>query len=161
MQKIQCLLLDIDGTLTDGRIYISSNGELFKSFHVKDGYAIKNMLPQEGITPIVVTARSSEIVQYRCNELGIRHCYQGVSDKLVFVRDTLLPSLKLTFDSVAYMGDDLPDLACMQECAIKACPADAAEEVRTICDFVSTQNGGQGASREFIEWLIKFNHQKT
>lgn len=155
MKKIELLILDVDGTLTDGKIHISAEGELFKSFDIKDGYGIKNLLPQCGITPVVLTARESHIVQKRCEELGILHCYQGVEDKLCYVIETLLPKMNVSFDVIAYMGDDLVDLPCMERCAVKGCPADAVGEVKAICDFVSQHNGGSGAVREFIQWLLE------
>lgn len=154
MNRIRCLFLDVDGTLTDGKIHIAAGGELFKSFDVKDGYGISRLLPQHGIEPIIVTARNSRIVDKRCLELGIRHCYQGITDKLEWVSSYLTGELKLSWDEAAYMGDDLADLPCMNRCAVKGCPADAVEDVKRVCDFVSGKNGGHGAVREFIEWLI-------
>lgn len=159
MGTIKCLILDVDGTMTDGSIQIADNGELFKTFHVKDGYAIKNLLPEGNIVPAVVTARSSEIVMHRCRELDIVHCYQGIENKLEFVREELLPALQLSFDNVAYIGDDIPDYSCMRECAIRGCPADAVKQIRDICQFVSSKDGGKGAVREFVEFLIEWNEK--
>ena len=157
MGKIRCLILDVDGTLTDGKVNISDSGELFKSFDIKDGYAIKNILTQFGILPVVITARTSNITQIRCEELNIAHCYQGVADKLAFVENQLLQELNLTLDNIAYVGDDLPDLPCMKQCAVKGCPADAVKEVKELCDFISVKTGGNGAVREFVEWMIQWN----
>lgn len=158
MSRIHCLILDVDGTLTDGKIHIAANGELFKSFDIKDGYGIRNLLSQHGIIPVVVTARESSIVEQRCRELGIRHCCQGVSDKLEFVAAYLPGTLGLSWEETAYMGDDLVDLPCMARCAVKGCPMDAVTEVKKVCDFVSGKRGGDGAVREFIEWIIE-NHR--
>lgn len=154
--RIKMLVMDVDGTLTDGSIYMGPNGEEMKVFDVKDGYAIANMLPEMGILPVIITGRKSRIVEQRCAELGIMHLYQGVSNKL----ETLLRLLEeqnLKLENVAYMGDDFNDLECMKAVAadggIPACPADAADVVRNICAYVAVHRGGKKAVREFIEQL--------
>lgn len=158
-QDIRLLVLDVDGTLTDGRIYMGCEGEAMKAFDVKDGYAIAQLLPKRGILPAVITGRESSIVERRCAELGIRHLYQGVKDKpaafarlLVAAGEELGQSL--SGQNAAYMGDDLADLPCMRLCAVRGCPADAVNAVRAECQFVSRKNGGKGAVREFVEWLL-------
>lgn len=163
-RNIKFLVMDVDGTLTDGKIYMGEKGELFKAFNIKDGCGIKDILPQYKILPVVITARESKIVEKRCMELGIRDLYQGVRNK----QEVLYAVIKnysqrekacYSFENVAYIGDDLLDLLCMK--AVKAakglvgCPLDAAGEVRNIADYVTAKNGGNGAVREFIEWLIQ------
>lgn len=151
---IKYLAMDVDGTLTDGKINMSAQGEVFKSFSVKDGYAIHEILPKFNIIPVIITGRESDIVSNRSREMGVKSVFQGVSDKT-----ETLKSVINDFSQVAYMGDDLNDIECMK--AVKAaggivgCPADAAKEVKDIADFVSNKNGGDGAVREFIDWLIK------
>lgn len=157
-KDVRLLILDVDGTLTDGRIYMGPDGEAMKAFDIKDGYAIVHLLPEAGILPAVITGRSSRIVENRCAELGIRLLYQGVQDKPSVFAKVLAAAgaelgLPLTGRNAAYMGDDLIDLPCMRLCAVRGCPADAAEAVRAECQFVSRKNGGAGAVREFIEWL--------
>ena len=151
---IRLLIMDVDGTLTDGKINISSQGELFKSFSIKDGLGIHDILPKHNILPIIITGRQSDIVKHRCDELGIDMLFQGVRDKISVLKQ-VLEQLKLDFSNCAYIGDDLNDLDCMNMCAVKGCPADAANEVKNVCDFVSSKNGGEGAVREFIEYLIR------
>lgn len=150
--------MDVDGTMTDGSINICESGELYKSFNVKDGYAISQLLPQAGITPIVLTGRSSNIVSVRCKELNINKVLQGIKDK-VGVLDSLLYSEKVNYSEVAYIGDDLNDLECMQRIksygGLIGCPSDASDPVKLISDFVSVSNGGRGAIREFVEWLLQ------
>lgn len=153
MQKIKLLVMDVDGTLTDGKIHISSNGEIFKSFDVKDGYGIANILPKLDITPIIITGRKSDILSIRCNELGIKHCYQGISSKKEKLLE-LLKYLNIKKTEVASIGDDLNDLEMMSICGLKACPANAVDEIKKICDYICNANGGEGAVREFIECLI-------
>ena len=137
--------MDVDGTLTDGKIYFSSNGEMFKAFNVKDGYGIAHMLKTNGIEPIIITGRQSKIVEQRARELGILKIYQGRvgTDGL---------------ETCAYMGDDIPDLECMMQIkragGLTGCPVDAGKEVQEICDFISPKCGGDGAVRDFIEWIL-------
>ena len=105
MQKIKLLVMDVDGTLTDGKINISSNGELYKSFDVKDGYGIAKILPKLNIVPAIITGRKSDILSHRCKELKITHCYQGVNDKKNKLLD-LLHTLDIKPDEVDCIGDN-------------------------------------------------------
>ncbi len=164
---IRFLVMDVDGTLTDGKIYMGQTGELFKSFDIKDGYAIKEMLPQMGIIPVVITARQSSIVEHRCSELGIEELHQGCRHKLDRLREILCrysaaDNTSYDLSSVAYIGDDLLDLQCMEpinaEGGLTACPADAAKGVLDVAQFVSSRSGGNGAVRELVESLQYNNH---
>ena len=159
---VHFIVMDVDGTLTDGKIYMGQNGELFKAFDVKDGYGIKEILPSINIIPIIITARYSDILNKRCEELGIEYLFQGVRNKIE--RLTVFLKKKSEEDNtpydlsmVAYIGDDLLDLQCMvptkRAGGIVACPQDAVKEVIEIATFVSTKKGGEGAVREFIEYL--------
>lgn len=163
MSRIKFLIMDVDGTLTDGKIYMGESGELFKAFNVKDGCGIRDILPRAKIIPIVITARKSKIVENRCAELEIMEVHQNCRDKLGKLQERLeyysdTRSNLYTFKNCAYIGDDLLDLQCMKN--IKkaggkiGCPADAVEEVKKIADFISENNGGYGAVREFIEWIV-------
>ena len=157
---IKYLVMDVDGTLTDGKIYISPSGEAMKAFNIKDGCGIHDMLIPAGITPVIITGRSSDIVLNRCKELGISQVYQGVQDKIKKLIE-LTPELI----SIAYIGDDINDLPCKnllkENGGLIGCPADAVPEVKMICDFVSERNGGDGAVREFIEWVIEANQNEA
>lgn len=152
MQKIKLLVMDVDGTLTNGKIHISSNGEIFKSFDVKDGYGIVNILPKLNIKPVIITGRISDIVSIRAKELGIKYCYQGISNKKEKLLE-LLYNLNIPHKEVAYIGDDLNDLEIMNICGLKSCPADAVSEIKQICDYICKSSGGHGAVREFIDWI--------
>lgn len=151
--QVKMLIMDVDGTLTDGGIYIGSDGEVFKRFNAKDGYAIANILPNYIITPVVLTGRKSKIVENRCKELGIEKLIQGCSDKFA-VLQSIIRQEECAIEDIAYIGDDLNDLECMKVCGVRGCPADACKEIIEISDFISTKNGGQGAVREFIEWIV-------
>lgn len=162
MARIKALFLDVDGTLTDGKIYIGNDGELFKAFDVKDGCGIHDILPKYDIIPVIITARTSKILEHRCKELNIEHFYQGCRgkrEKMIDVAKEL--HLRINKDGIiedaAYMGDDILDLQCMEIAGVKGCPKDAVGEVINVCDFVSRYNGGNGAVREFIEWLTREN----
>ncbi len=165
MSKVKLLVMDVDGTLTDGKIYMSAQGEMFKAFDIKDGCGIHDLLPQAGIVPVIITGRESQIVINRCQELGIQHVYQGCRDKAAKLTDLaegfgLSPDERGVYQEIAYIGDDLIDLPCMARCGVVGCPADAVEEVKRAASFVSSKNGGDGAVRDFIEWLIGYREDK-
>lgn len=144
--------MDVDGTLTDGGIYLDCQGNEFKKFNVKDGYAIGNILPYRNITPIVLTGRESDIVIRRCRELGIKHIIQGSKDKIMDL-EQILKSLSISLEETMYVGDDLNDMECMQAVGKCACPNDAVDEIKNICDYVAKKEGGCGAIREIIDWV--------
>lgn len=152
---IKMLIMDVDGTLTDGKIYIGSNGELMKAFNVKDGLGI-NKLHDCGIVPVIITGRQSDILAKRAQELNIVDVYQGVNDKVVKLKE-VAKKYNCDLNEVAYIGDDENDLECMSNCGFKGCPSDAVETVVEVCDFVSDKSGGDGAVREFIEHILKLN----
>lgn len=154
MEKIKILIMDVDGTLTDGKIYMGPQGEVMKAFHCKDGLGIAQLLPEMGIVPVIITGRSSKIVENRARELKISHLYQGISDKLT-VLDQMAIEMKISRQQIAYIGDDLNDLSAMQVCGCTACPADAVEEIKQIANYVCQHSGGDGAVREFIDYLRK------
>ncbi len=148
--------MDVDGTLTDGKIYMGQNGELLKAFNVKDGCGISLILPSIDIIPVVITARSSEIVVNRCKEIGIREVYQSSKDKLYTLKQ-ILSKYESTMDCVAYIGDDIPDIIPMSTVissgGMALCPSDAIREIKDIATYVSIYRGGEGAVRDCIEYL--------
>lgn len=159
-QKIKYLVMDVDGTLTDGKIYMGNNGELFKAFHIKDGCGIHDILIPANIIPVIITGRQSCILEKRCLELGITKLYQSVTDKIKTV-DEIIKDTSYHYQNIAYIGDDINDLCAITPIkkagGLIGCPADAAESIKTIADFVSRKNGGDGAVREFIEWIVDRN----
>jgi len=151
---ISILVCDVDGTLTDGGVIFGDNGEA-KAFSVKDGLMLK-VLPKLGIFVVFLTGRSSKIVEARGKELDIRDILQNIADK----ENILLSYIAehgIDAQNVAYIGDDLNDCAAMKLCGFKACPADAAAEIRKLCDYVSPFNGGHGAVRDICEYILKQN----
>ena len=145
-RNIKWLVMDVDGTMTDGKIYMGASGETFKAFDVKDGYAIHEILPKYGIKSIIMTGRTKE--------LEIDYVYQGIKDKTAKIKE-IAAEFAIDVSQIAYIGDDLIDLEPMKLCGVSGCPADAVDEIRKISSFVSGKRGGDGAVREFIEWLIK------
>lgn len=155
MDNIKYLIMDVDGTLTDGKIYMSGEGELFKAFNIKDGYGITQILKNTDIIPVIITGRNSRIVDKRCKELGIKYVFQGTMEKLKVLME-LVGEKKL--GKCAYIGDDIPDLKCMipvkKAGGIIGCPADAVPPIKDIADFICSKKAGDGAVREFIEWIV-------
>lgn len=156
-REIEYLVMDVDGTLTDGKIYIGDTGEVFKAFNVKDGCGIHDILIPAGIIPIVITGRQSAIVLGRCKELGITEVYQGVSNKMQILNNIIVKN-DTDYSHIGYIGDDINDYSCMEAVktagGLAGCPADAVQEIKAISDYVCSKNGGDGAVREFIEWVI-------
>lgn len=152
---IRLVVFDVDGTLTDGKIYMSPSGELMKAFNIKDGCGI-TLLRNKGITPVIITARKSDIVTRRCEELKITHIYQGVENKVEKLK-SLCEELGVSLSQCAYIGDDLYDLECMKICGFTGAPADAVKEIKKIANFQCSLNGGEGAVREFCDYILEHN----
>ena len=148
--KIRLLVMDVDGTLTDGRIYMGEKGEVMKAFDVKDGYAIASFLPMMQIVPVIITGRTSKILERRAEELGIVELHQGVGDKLLKLQE-IAKEYDVSEDEIAYIGDDINDISCMTYVGFSGCPKDAVEEVKEIADYICCFDGGRGAVRDFIE----------
>lgn len=151
---IQLLVFDIDGTLTDGKIIYDSNGIETKSFDVKDGAAIEAWNKKLGFKSAFITGRSSAIVEKRAQELGVHYVYQGVSDKTLIL-DDILKKEGLLLSQVGAIGDDLNDIKMLSKVKISFCPNDAIDEVKNIVKIISKKNGGNGAAREMIEYVLK------
>jgi len=151
-QGIRWAIFDVDGVLTDGRIYISERGEEFKAFSTLDGHGLK-LLAQAGITPVVITGRDSPAVRRRVTDLGIEHAVYGAHDKLA-AANQLMPQLGLAWDTLAAMGDDWPDLPLMTRAAFACAPANAHAEVKAVAQHVTAARGGHGAARECCDLLL-------
>ena len=152
--KIKMVALDMDGTLTDGSINISAEGELFKRFNAKDGLGITTAR-RHGLRVAVITGRKGPIVQHRAEELGISEdVMAGISAKKKALQ-ALAEKYALSPDEIAFMGDDLNDLAALQAAGLSVAPADAAEDVKQIVDFIASHKGGRGAVRDLLELILK------
>ena len=151
--KIKLLVLDCDGVLTDGRIIYGCGGEEMKNFDAHDGMGFL-LMRHTIVQAAVITGRQSAALERRCADLGIKHLYQGVPNKLQVLGD-MLKELQLNWDNVVYIGDDWNDIPCMFRCAASICPSDAMPDIRKLCDIVLQSPGGRGAVREGIEMILK------
>ena len=149
---MRAAIFDVDGVLTDGRIYIGEHGETVKAFSTLDGHGLKR-LALAGIEPLVITGRDSAAVRRRVADLGLRHAVYGAHDKLA-AANALLGTLALQWDDVAAMGDDWPDLPLMTRAAFACAPAQAHAEVKAVAHHVTSASGGHGAAREFCDLLL-------
>ena len=152
LQKIKLLALDVDGVLTDGTIYISPAGEVFKGFNAKDGMGISCAL-RNNLQIAVITGRQSPIVERRCEELGIKLFMQGVKDKRLALQQ-MAQKLGLTREEIAYMGDDLNDIPAFKASGLNFVPADGSIEVLAVADIITKAKGGCGAVREAITMIL-------
>ena len=149
---IGAAIFDVDGVLTDGRVYIGADGETVKAFATLDGQGLK-LLSAGGIVPIVVTGRDSPAVRRRMADLGIGHAAYGADDKLA-AATALLATLNLGWERVAAMGDDWPDLPILRRAAFACAPPQAHVEVRAVAHHVTRAAAGFGAAREFCDLLL-------
>lgn len=150
--RIRLLVLDVDGVLTDGRLYYGPRGEALKVFDVRDGLGIVQLL-RAGLAVAVISGRRSPMTAVRCRELGIVHVYQGVADKLAVLK-TLCTRLRLTLAACACVGDDLPDVPLLETAGLSFAVADAHRSARRAADVVTRAKGGRGAVREVCDYLL-------
>lgn len=156
-RRIRLVSFDVDGVLTDGRIVYSERGDELKAFHVQDGSAIK-LLAAEGIPSLILTGRSSAPVARRAAELGIEHVFQGVTDKAA-VLGALLERLELGTDTVAHVGDDLPDLPVFAIAGLAIGVPNGHPSALAHAHYVTRLEGGQGVAREVCELLLRARHR--
>ncbi|MEC9483925.1 MAG: HAD hydrolase family protein [Halomonas sp.] len=152
-RHVRLLVLDVDGVMTDGQLYFQADGQETKAFSTQDGQGIK-LLQRSGVQVAIVTGRESPMVSRRAAALGIEHVIQGRDDKLEVLK-TLLPRLGLTFEQVAYCGDDLPDLLCIRQAGLGISVPNAPTYIREQADWVTERPGGFGAVREVCDGLLQ------
>jgi 3-deoxy-D-manno-octulosonate 8-phosphate phosphatase (KDO 8-P phosphatase) len=153
LKRIKLLLLDVDGVLTDGGIIYNDNNVETKVFNVKDGLGIK-LLMKAGIDIAIVTGRTSGTLYHRCSNLGIDQIFDGVGNKAA-VLDRILKKTNLPLETIAFIGDDLPDIPLLKRVGLSIAVADANETVRENVDMVTSAKGGEGAVREVCEAILK------
>jgi len=149
---IRLLVLDVDGVLTDGRLFISAAGEELKVFHVRDGSGLV-AIQRAGITVAIISGRDSPAVTRRATELGIRHVHQGVADKGALL-ERLLDELGIAAEETACVGDDTPDAPMLRRAGLAIGVADAHPALLAAAHWVTKSNGGQGAVREVCDLLL-------
>ena len=150
---IKLAAFDVDGVLTNGSLTFDENGHEYKTFNAKDGQGIVN-LNKAGIITAIITARNNGTVEHRARNLNITELHQGSKNKIKTLEE-IMAKYNITFEEIAYMGDDLPDICILEKVALKGCPNDAVDEVKAIANFVSSKNGGRGAVREFCDYILK------
>lgn len=152
-RAVRLAVFDVDGVMTDGRLYLSNDGVESKAFHTRDGLGLKALM-RHGVEVAVITARRSKLVARRMQELGIEQLMQGCEDKLSAIT-SLLNERSIRFEHTAYTGDDLVDWPAMSRCHLKCAPADASPWICRQADFVSQSAGGRGAVREVCELILQ------
>jgi 3-deoxy-D-manno-octulosonate 8-phosphate phosphatase (KDO 8-P phosphatase) len=151
-QGIRAAIFDVDGVLTDGRLFVGEQGELFKAFHALDGHGIK-LLARGGIEPIVISGRDSPALRRRMADLGVSHVAYGAADKLA-AAEPICKALALPWDDIAVIGDDWPDLPLLQRAGFACAVANAHVEIKAMAQYVTSLAGGHGAAREFCDLLL-------
>lgn len=154
---IELLVIDIDGTMTDGKIIYSNSGEELKNFHVRDGFGIVYWTKKLKKNVAIITGRSSRIVENRAKELGVTYYRQGVHNKLEAL-DEILEELGLAYANVAVIGDDINDISMMKKAKLSFCPNDASHYVKDVAKVISKYDGGNGAVREMIEYVLRLDN---
>jgi 3-deoxy-D-manno-octulosonate 8-phosphate phosphatase (KDO 8-P phosphatase) len=151
---IELIILDVDGTLTDGSIIYSNSGDELKNFDVKDGLAVASWTKKMGKKAAIITGRKSQLVEKRAKELGITHLYQGYDNKDEIL-EKILQEENLTWEQTAAIGDDLNDYKMLKKVGLSFCVADAVDDIKSLVNIVCKKNGGNGAVREMIESIIQ------
>lgn len=152
-EKIKCLVLDVDGVLTDGTIILDCCENELKSFHVRDGHGIK-MLIKAGICVALITGRHSEVVERRAKELGIEEIFQKCRDKTIAYKQ-LAEKYSLHDSEIAYVGDDIVDISVLKRCGFPITVADADAAVRPFARMITKKGGGRGAVREICDFILR------
>ena len=153
LPNITTFIFDVDGVLTNGKVLITSQGEMYREMDTKDGYALKCALVQ-GYRVCIISGGTNEGVRNRLKALGIFDIYLGAHHKQEPFQD-LMDSYDLKPEEILYMGDDVPDIVVMEQVAVAACPNDAVSDVKEIANYVSHKKGGEGCVREIIEQTLK------
>jgi 3-deoxy-D-manno-octulosonate 8-phosphate phosphatase (KDO 8-P phosphatase) len=156
-KEVKTFIFDVDGVLTNSQVLVTESGEQLRTMNIKDGYAIKKAV-RAGYRVCIITGGSSEGVVKRLEGLEVKDIFWGVKDKIeVFL--SYVRSNQVETSTILYMGDDLPDYQVMRLVGLPTCPADAAQEILEVSQYVSPKNGGQGAVRDVIEKVLKLNNQ--
>lgn len=158
-RKIKCVICDVDGVLTDGLLYIDNYGNEQKAFHVQDGMGLK-LLMSAGIEVAVITTSRNAVIEHRMQQLGIRYYFKGQVDKRASYQQ-LKDQLNLSDDVFAYIGDDLPDLAIIQQVGLGVAVANAVNQVKEFAHWQTHANGGRGAVREVCDFILAAQNKQV
>lgn len=157
LSQITTFIFDVDGVLTDGSVILESSGEMVRTMHTKDGYALQHAV-KKGYHIVIISGGSSVMVKKRLEGLGIEHIYLGKDHKLPVLNEHLQKH-NISINQVLYMGDDIPDLPCLKKVGVSSCPNDASVEVREVCDYISHINGGKGCVRDVLEQTMRIQNK--
>ena len=157
-KKIQCLICDVDGVLTDGLIYIDNFGNELKAFNIQDGMGLKLLMAAD-IDVAVITTSKNAVIDHRMQQLGIRHYFKGQVDKRDAYQQLKL-QLKLSDDAFAYIGDDLPDIAIIRQVGLGVAVANAANQVKEFAHWHTQLHGGRGAVRELCDFILNVQNKQ-
>ena len=157
LSQITTFIFDVDGVLTDGSVILESSGEMVRTMHTKDGYALQHAV-KKGFHIVIISGGSSVMVKKRLEGLGIEHIYLGKDHKLPVLNEHLQKH-NISINQVLYMGDDIPDLPCLKVVGVSSCPKDASVEVREFCDYISHINGGKGCVRDVLEQTLRIQNK--
>lgn len=157
LHRIKAFVFDVDGVMTDGRLLLTEDGRSLRTFHIRDGYAIRQAL-REGYRLAVISGGRSEGISHRLKELGLVDIFLDAQEKEPVLLKWLTDK-GIDPDSLAYMGDDILDLDSMKHAALRACPADAAVEVKSIANYISPRHGGDACVRDLIELVLKVQNR--
>ena len=157
LSQITTFIFDVDGVLTDGTVILESSGEMVRTMHTKDGYALQHAV-KKGYHIVIISGGSSVMVKKRLEGLGVEHIYLGKKHKLPVLNEHL-QNHNISLSQVIYMGDDIPDLPCLKVVGISSCPKDASVEVREVCEYISHINGGKGCVRDVLEQTMRIQNK--
>ena len=153
LPQIKTFIFDVDGVLTDGKILVTTQGEMYRAVDTKDGYAIKCAL-MEGYKIVIISGGTNEGIRKRFKALGIYDIYLGAHHKMDAYQD-LMDNYALNPQEILCVGDDVPDIPVMEKVGLSCCPSDAVSDVKAMVDYVSHKKGGQGCVREIIEQVLR------
>ncbi len=156
LKKVKAFAFDVDGVLSAQIIPIHPNGEPMRTANIKDGFAMQ-LAVKLGFPVAIITGGKTEAVRKRYQDLGVQDVYMGASDKIVQFNDWI-QKRNLSPENVLYMGDDLPDFPVMKEVGVPVCPADAVEEIKSLCKYISHKNGGEGCARDVLEQVLRVHN---
>lgn len=153
MNDISTFIFDVDGVLTDGKVHVTTTGEMLRIMSIKDGYALKTAV-DAGYNVVVISGGSNEGVKIRLQNLGVKDVFLATPDKVVTFKK-YISEKNIAPEACLFMGDDIPDYLIMQEVGLPVCPQDAAPEIKKISKYISHINGGNGCARDVIEQIMK------
>lgn len=155
-RNIKIVITDVDGVLTDGGIYTGPKGILFKKFNVKDGAGVQ-ILKSIGIDTLIISSETDKvnqkILESRSHKIGVKHCFSSVNDKYKFLLNFMIKN-NLEYENIAYIADDINDLPAITLASIRACPADAVNEIKKVCNMKLSKSGGKGCFRELVNKIV-------